>query len=180
MGVGMYISGGTPSTLTAQVGSARPEALFTVPGALIGAIAYGYSEASLSRYFWRTLPWTTLHEVVGSPIWGLTVGFAAIMVGTIYAIEHYVEPWVQEVTGDEEDLAIEEPITVMRMKLSHRTWPTDEIGIMAGLLLLPGYVYRTGPSGLGFTDGFTVIGGFIAKALDPKFPTRSAFSYFSK
>jgi uncharacterized protein len=100
LGVGIALAGACPGTTLAQIGAGYRDALFTLAGGLVGAVAFSYAQ-----------PWfnTTLlasgsgkiifSDLVGIPYWTGALGLAAVLVVVIALLERW-RPWRDEMGHD--------------------------------------------------------------------------------
>ena len=100
LGVGIALAGACPGTTLAQIGAGYRDALFTLAGGLVGAVAFSYAQ-----------PWfnTTLlasgggkiifTDLIGIPYWTGALGLAAVLVVVIALLERW-RPWRDEMGHD--------------------------------------------------------------------------------
>jgi uncharacterized membrane protein YedE/YeeE len=100
LGVGIALAGACPGTTLAQIGAGYRDALFTLAGGLVGAVAFSYAQ-----------PWfnTTLlasgdgkiifSDLIGIPYWTGALGLAAVLVVVIALLERW-RPWRDEMGRD--------------------------------------------------------------------------------
>jgi uncharacterized membrane protein YedE/YeeE len=100
LGVGIALAGACPGTTLAQIGAGYRDALFTLAGGLVGAVAYSYAQ-----------PWfnTTLlasgngkiifSDLIGIPYWTGALALAAVLVVVIALLERW-RPWRDEMGQD--------------------------------------------------------------------------------
>ncbi len=95
-GVGITLAGACPGTILAQVGVGYRDAIVTLVGGLLGALTFAYLEPTLRPILLTGSPGKlTLHGLLGLPFWPLALGFAAALVGILYAMERW-RPWRME------------------------------------------------------------------------------------
>ena len=95
-GVGITLAGACPGTILAQVGVGYRDAIVTLLGGLSGALTFAYLEPTLRPILLTGSPGKlTLHGLLGLPFWPLALGFAALLVGTLYGMERW-RPWRTE------------------------------------------------------------------------------------
>jgi uncharacterized protein len=96
LGIGIALAGACPGTVLAQIGAGYRDALFTVAGGLAGALAYSYAQPALgSTFLGRDGGKIIFTDLVGIPYWTGALGFAAILVVVLWALERW-RPWRQE------------------------------------------------------------------------------------
>jgi uncharacterized membrane protein YedE/YeeE len=100
LGVGIALAGACPGTTLAQIGAGYRDALFTLAGGLVGAVAFSYAQ-----------PWfnTTLlasgdgkiifTDLIGIPYWIGALGLAAVLVIVLALLERW-RPWRDEMGRD--------------------------------------------------------------------------------
>ena len=136
-GIGTFICGSTATTIVSQVGSGFPDAIYTIPGSLLGSIAYAQSHeavrANLAGRF-TALRTATIPQLFGLPYEAVALPMTAAIAVGLYLFEKVV-PWVAPVK-DEDDLDFSEG-TVFSVSMSDRTWPPRLTGVGMGLLQLP-------------------------------------------
>jgi len=101
-GIGIALAGACPGTVLAQVGVGYRDARLTLLGGLAGALTFAYLEPAIRPVLLTGSPGKlTLHGLLGVPFWPLALGFAAVLIGALYALERW-RPWRAEL-GDNAD-----------------------------------------------------------------------------
>lgn len=104
LGVGIALAGACPGTVLAQIGSGYKDAWFTLAGGILGATAFTYAEPTLRPVLQMAGQGRlTLDVVTGVPFWMLGLGFAAVLVAALVAMERW-RPWREEVGPDHDGL----------------------------------------------------------------------------
>lgn len=100
LGTGIALAGACPGTVLAQIGAGYRDALFTLVGGLLGAIAFSYAEPSLSQtVLAQGAGKITFADVLGTPYWAGAFVLAAIIVIALVALERW-RPWRSELGRD--------------------------------------------------------------------------------
>jgi hypothetical protein len=95
-GVGIALAGACPGTVLAQVGVGYRDARVTLLGGLAGALTFAYLEPVIRPVLLTGSPGKlTLHGLLGLPFWPLALGFAALLIAALYALERW-RPWRAE------------------------------------------------------------------------------------
>ena len=104
LGAGIALAGACPGTVAAQVGVGYKDAWFTLAGGLVGAVAFTYLEPWLKTWLLTGGPGKiTLATVTGAPFWTLALGFAAILIACLWALETW-RPWRSELGANADGL----------------------------------------------------------------------------
>jgi hypothetical protein len=90
LGVGIALAGACPGTVLAQIGAGYKDAWLTLAGGLSGALAFTYAEPALR-------PWLdaagqgklTLDKVTGIGFVPLALGFAVLLVASLWGLERW-------------------------------------------------------------------------------------------
>ncbi len=102
LGIGIALAGACPGTTLAQIGAGYRDALFTLIGGLAGAVAYSYTQPTLSKtLLGQGGGKLVLSDLIGVPFWAAALVFALILVGLLLALEAW-RPWRSEL-GDDVD-----------------------------------------------------------------------------
>jgi uncharacterized protein len=102
LGVGIALAGACPGTTLAQVGVGYRDALFTLAGGLLGAVAFSYAQPTLSKTFLAAGDGRiTFSGLFGIPYWSGALALAAVLVVGLVALEKW-RPWRNEL-GDDVD-----------------------------------------------------------------------------
>jgi hypothetical protein len=97
-GAGMAVSGACPGTALAQIGAGYRDAWGVLAGGVLGAMAYGYAEPTMSG--WSSGPGKiTLASVFGLPFWTLALCVAVLLIVGLVAFEQN-RPWREELGRD--------------------------------------------------------------------------------
>ena len=100
LGIGIALAGACPGTTLAQIGVGYRDALFTLAGGLIGAIAFSYAQPTLSSTFLGSGDGKAIFtDIVGIPYWVGALGFATILVVILVLLERW-RPWRDELGRD--------------------------------------------------------------------------------
>ncbi|WP_019016431.1 YeeE/YedE thiosulfate transporter family protein [Elioraea tepidiphila] len=95
-GVGIALAGACPGTVLAQVGVGYRDARVTLLGGLAGALTFAYLEPAIRPVLLTGSPGKlTLHGLLDLPFWPLALGFAAVLIAALYAMERW-RPWRAE------------------------------------------------------------------------------------
>ena len=103
LGVGIAIAGACPGTTLAQIGAGYRDALFTLAGGLAGAIAYGYMDAPITKYFAEPGQKVSLDGAHGLPFWLVAVALAALLAAGLVLLER-AAPWRGDLGADVDGL----------------------------------------------------------------------------
>ena len=100
LGIGIALAGACPGTTLAQIGVGYRDALFTLAGGLIGAIAFSYAQPTLSSTFLGSGDGKVIFtDIVAIPYWVGALGFATILVVILVLLERW-RPWRDELGRD--------------------------------------------------------------------------------
>ncbi len=109
LGVGIALAGACPGTVLAQIGAGYKDAWFTLLGGILGAVAFTYAEPALRPLLnVAGQGRLTLDIVTGVPFWALAVGFAAVLVAALAALERW-RPWREELGAEADGLLEPKP-----------------------------------------------------------------------
>jgi uncharacterized membrane protein YedE/YeeE len=101
LGVGIVLAGACPGTVMAQVGVGYRDAIYTLIGGLLGAIAFSYAQPLLKPILLSGGQGKiTYADVTGIPYWILALGMVAVFAAGLYALEKW-RPWQQEMGSDD-------------------------------------------------------------------------------
>ncbi len=163
------MQGACPGTLLSQLGSWKPEIVYTFPGAVCGALFYGGGfQSVVERAFpAREMP-GTLAGLFGLPYWPVSIG----MMGGLLSVMLYLErfsPWVHTV-DDFDDLDFNSSLASLaaHFKLKQKAWQIDWVGSLIGALHAPFFVWDK--AGLGMSSGIMAIAGVTALTLGVRTP----------
>jgi len=100
LGIGITLAGACPGTTLAQVGVGYRDALFTLAGGLVGAVAYSYAQPALSKTFLGSGGGKIVFtDLLGFPYWAGALVLAAILLLTLILLERW-RPWQTEMGHD--------------------------------------------------------------------------------
>ena len=100
LGTGIALAGACPGTTLAQVGVGYRDALFTLAGGLLGAIAFSYAQPTLSSTFLGAGGGKIIFtDLIGIPYWIGALGFAVVLVVVLLLLERW-RPWRAELGRD--------------------------------------------------------------------------------
>jgi uncharacterized protein len=100
LGVGITLAGACPGTTLAQVGAGYRDALFTLAGGLLGAVAYSYAQPMLARSPLGSGGGKLIFtDLAGVPYWAGALGFAAVLALILVLLETW-RPWRNEMGRD--------------------------------------------------------------------------------
>ncbi|GIX09639.1 YeeE/YedE thiosulfate transporter family protein [Elioraea sp.] len=110
-GVGIALAGACPGTVLAQVGVGYRDARLTLLGGLAGALTFAYLEPAIRPVLLTGSPGRlTLHGLLDLPFWPLALGFAALLIVALYALERW-RPWRAELGERADGVLPERPET---------------------------------------------------------------------
>ena len=100
LGVGIALAGACPGTTLAQIGAGYRDALFTLAGGLVGAVAYAYAQPWLATTFLAGGDGKiTFTGLAGVPYWTGALALAAVLVLVLVVLERW-RPWREELGRD--------------------------------------------------------------------------------
>jgi hypothetical protein len=100
LGAGISLSGACPGTTLAQIGVGYRDALFTVVGALFGAVTFSYAQpTSTNTFLAQSGPKLVFSDLVGVPYWIGALGLAALITIILFLLEAW-SPWQNEMGND--------------------------------------------------------------------------------
>ena len=100
LGAGITLAGACPGTTLAQIGAGYRDALFTLLGGLLGAVAFSYLQPALSKTFLgATGPKLIFTDLIGIPYWIGALVLAAVIVVILFVLESR-KPWRDEMGKD--------------------------------------------------------------------------------
>jgi hypothetical protein len=100
LGAGISLAGACPGTTLAQIGAGYRDALFTLAGGLVGAVAFSYAQPALDRQFLSVGDGKiTFTGLLGIPYWEGALAFAAVLAVILVALERW-RPWRDELGRD--------------------------------------------------------------------------------
>ena len=95
LGAGIALAGACPGTVLAQIGAGYRDAWLTLAGGLLGALVYSYLDPVLAPMVAGGPGRLTFNVLFGLPFATAALGFAAILVGLLAALEAW-RPWRSE------------------------------------------------------------------------------------
>lgn len=100
LGVGIALAGACPGTTLAQIGAGYRDALFTLAGGLVGAVAFSYAQPRLNTTLLASGDGKIIFsDLIGIPYWTGALGLAAVLVVVIVLLERW-RPWRDEMGHD--------------------------------------------------------------------------------
>lgn len=100
LGAGIALAGACPGTTLAQIGAGYRDALFTLAGGLVGAVAYSYLQPAIAKTFLgQSGAKLVLSDLVGVPYWQGALALAVVIVVILIALER-MTPWRDEIGRD--------------------------------------------------------------------------------
>ena len=100
LGIGIALAGACPGTTLAQIGTGYRDAIFTLAGGLIGAVAFSYAQPTLSSTFLGSGDGKIIFtDLLGIPYWIGALAFAMILAVVLLLLERW-RPWREELGRD--------------------------------------------------------------------------------
>ena len=100
LGVGIALAGACPGTTLAQIGAGYRDALFTLAGGLIGAVAFSYAQPWFNSTLLASGDGKIIFtDLIGIPYWTGALGLAAVLVVVLVLLERW-RPWRDELGRD--------------------------------------------------------------------------------
>jgi uncharacterized membrane protein YedE/YeeE len=100
LGSGITLAGACPGTTLAQIGAGYRDAIFTLAGGLVGAVAFSYAQPWLNATFLAAGDGKLIFtDLAGIPYWQGALAFAAVLVVILAGLEHW-RPWRDELGHD--------------------------------------------------------------------------------
>lgn len=96
LGVGITLAGACPGTVAAQIGAGYRDAWLTLARPPASAVAFTYAEPVLRPVLLKGSGALTLDGLVGLPFWQVALGFAAVLVVALVALERW-RSWRDEI-----------------------------------------------------------------------------------
>ncbi|XP_071098714.1 thiosulfate transporter TsuA-like [Haliotis cracherodii] len=166
LGAGMTLGGACPGMVLIQVGAWVPNAIFTLLGALIGALLYGLVATTVTRITRPNNPFKfhQIHTKLNKPYIMFALPMAVMLGVVVFLLEFYI-PYQQDVKRPE--------------KLSYNiiktiAWPPYVSGIIVGVLQMP-VVLVLGDTIGGSTSYVTITSQWVvSKTLQKKLPYMAA------
>jgi len=100
LGVGIALAGACPGTTLAQIGAGYRDALFTLAGGLVGAVAFSYAQPWFNSTLLANGDGKIIFsDLIGIPYWTGALGLAAVLIVVIALLERW-RPWRDEMGHD--------------------------------------------------------------------------------
>jgi hypothetical protein len=99
LGAGIALAGACPGTTLAQIGVGYRDALFTLAGGLLGAVAFSYAQPWLDRALIGTGPKLVFSDLLKIPYWQGAIAFSAAIVVILFVMER-ARPWRDDLGTD--------------------------------------------------------------------------------
>ncbi len=100
LGVGISLAGACPGTTLAQIGAGYRDAIFTLAGGLLGAVAYSYAQPWLNTTFLGSGSGKLLFsDLAGMSYWEGALILAAALAAILIGLELW-RPWRDELGRD--------------------------------------------------------------------------------
>jgi uncharacterized membrane protein YedE/YeeE len=99
LGAGIALAGACPGTTLAQIGVGYRDAIFTLLGGLVGAVAFSYAQPWLARSLIGTGPKQIFTDLAGIPYWQGALALAVAIVIILMVIER-LRPWREDLGAD--------------------------------------------------------------------------------
>jgi len=133
-GVGLAASGLCPGPLFAQVGAGRPEALYSLLGAVTGTVLFVYLQPAMSGFLSQgpSEP-VQLHKKGGVRYWQAAAGVVVACGAALYAMHVLRGSWQTE------NIA-QSALSLKDWALSSTQWSPYVCGLCIGLMQLPAFL----------------------------------------
>ena len=92
LGAGIALAGACPGTTLAQIGVGYRDAIFTLLGGLVGAVAFSYAQPWLAGSLIGTGPKLIFTDLAGIPYWQGALALAVAIVAILVLMEK-LRPW---------------------------------------------------------------------------------------
>lgn len=99
LGAGIALAGACPGTTLAQIGVGYRDALFTLAGGLLGAVAFSYAQPWLDKALIGTGPKLIFSDLLNAPYWQGAIALAAAIIVILFVMER-VRPWRDDLGTD--------------------------------------------------------------------------------
>ncbi|XP_067653437.1 thiosulfate transporter TsuA-like [Haliotis asinina] len=166
LGAGMTLSGACPGMVLIQVGAWVPNAIFTLLGALIGALLYGLVAPAVIRITRPKNPFKLhqIHTKFNKPYIMFALPMAVILGVVVFLLEFYI-PYQRD---------LNRPGKLSWNIVETIAWPPYASGIIVGILQVP-VVLVLGDTIGGSTSYVTISSQWVvSKTLQEKFPYMAA------
>ncbi|XP_033637736.1 uncharacterized protein LOC117298512 [Asterias rubens] len=129
LGVGMTFAGACPGAVLVQIGAGVCNAFYTLVGSIIGAMLYGVTERTVSRWTRPNNPpqKVRIDEVIGLPFWMVALPLGVVMALIVYLLEVMV-PWKNELSAPNNNDA---------SLVALRSWLPSISGALIGSMQIP-------------------------------------------
>jgi hypothetical protein len=99
LGAGIALAGACPGTTLAQIGVGYRDALFTLAGGLLGAVAFSYAQPWLDKALIGTGPKLIFSDLLNISYWQGAIALAAVIIVILFVMER-LRPWRDELGTD--------------------------------------------------------------------------------
>ena len=99
LGAGIALAGACPGTTLAQIGVGYRDALFTLAGGLLGAVAFSYAQPWLDRTLIGTGSKLVFTDLLNIPYWQGAIALSAAIVVILFVMER-ARPWRDDLGTD--------------------------------------------------------------------------------
>ncbi|KAI8850064.1 hypothetical protein BC829DRAFT_416352 [Chytridium lagenaria] len=171
IGAGMALSGACPGTVFAQVGAGIKTAWWTLIGAILASVSYGYA-VQLFKYaspcFGKTTPVATFDGGNSKRYLLFATGASVAITGALFGLNKYA-PWEADFV---KVLGVGKEVTVPFSALSY-AWNPVAAGMMIGTVQLLSMALTA--SSIGASSVYSYVGANLARVFDHKMDTRAPF-----
>jgi len=163
LGAGMSLAGACPGTVLIQVGSGVRWSLFTVGGALVGALVFSILEPSILRDSGilraGMLSKPTWDSLIRLPYVVIAGFMAVVFAGAVYYIENYISG-----SGS---------VSLSALSVTATKWPSWVSGIVVGFLQLPMLIFAS--ETLGASRAYVTLVANVLYFIVPKFVNNNSY-----
>jgi uncharacterized protein len=99
LGAGIALAGACPGTTLAQIGVGYRDALFTLAGGIVGAVAFSYAQPWLDQKLIGSGTKLIFTDLAGVPYWQGALALAATLVVGLFILEK-LRPWRDDLGRD--------------------------------------------------------------------------------
>ena len=178
LGCGMSISGACPGTAIVQLGSGSvPMAVYTVAGALVGALGVGYLHAAVTQFqknFLKIKTSAFVDKLLNMSVVTTSLAFAAMLSAFIYGLETFF-PWRQDairlIAGYNPRVDGANSLNIFA-----KIWSPIMSGIVVGICQIPSYLLIGSP--VGTSSSYVTAVAHVVMLLDSKLKTTPYFRNF--